>query len=268
MSQKLYVPWSGIDVLLFLALWLAAQLACGVIAGTVELVTRHQQPAVETADCDLQTPEEPAGRHHGHPVTQLVTKSKESLVVFLSLILFVVVATPLVEELLFRKLLQGWLEAKLSQLGVPGGSGIAIVFVSFVFALLHAGNIDEMSVNALFALLVAAAIANILVFTLGIYYLMNMRNMRLAHCLFGHKRFSRKQLLTMAGWCLLAMLVVYGISFTADLLAPNTNTDPIPIFVFSLVLGVLYSITRNLWYCVLLHACLNLTSLILAALFY
>ena len=252
MPNKLSVSWRGIDVLLFFALWFA----CDAIVGYVVDPQQSQKQVIGTDQIE--------GRHHGHPVLQLIEQNRNSLVVFLLLFLGVVVAASLIEELLFRLFLQGWLEAKLSELDVsgPAASGIAIIAVSLFFAALHGGNKGAIDVDTFFVLFAASTIASLLFFTLGIYYLMAMRKMKLTHCLFGTKQFSRQQLFVIAGCCFLALLFVVGLAAALESIAPNTNTDPIPIFFFSLALGYLYSKTRNLSYCILLHACLNMMSLI------
>ena len=248
MPNKLSVPWRGVDVLLFFALWF-------VCAGIAGYIATSQQLPEEVVVIE--------GKHHGHPVLQLIEQSNRSLGVFLLLFLGVVVVASLIEELLFRLLLQGWLEAKLSELDISGpvAGGIAIVAVSLFFAALHGGNKSNINVDTLFVLFIASTTAGLLIFTLGIYFLVAVRNMKLTHCLFGTKRFSRQHLVIIAGCCLLAFLFVIGLTITLENIAPHINTDPIPIFFFSLALGVLYSVTRNLSYCILLHACLNLASL-------
>ena len=262
MPNKLTVPWRGVDVLLFLALFFATLLFCGFVGGVAASIASRHQPQEQTVAVEEQT----EGKHHGHLVLQLVKQSKESVIVLVFVFLSVVVVASLVEELVFRLFLQGWLEAKLSQFDIPhaAASGIAIVAVSLFFAALHGGNQEGVDVNVSFFTVATSAIVGPLVFALGIYYLMEMRNMKLTHCLFGTKRFSRRHLLMIAGCSLLALPLVYGIAYTVDGWYPDTNTDPIPLFFFSLVLGVLYSVTRNLSYCILLHACLNATTLTIA----
>jgi len=251
MPNKQSVPWRGIDVLLFFALWFA----CGVIVGHIATSQQSQEQTVAVEK-----------EHHGHPVKQLVEQSKKSLLVFLFVFFGVVVVASLIEELLFRQFLQGWLEAKLSQFDIPdfAASGVAIVAVSLFFAVLHGESQGAFDKHTLFFRIVIFAITNLLIFAIGIYFLIAIRNMKLAHCLFGTKRFSRQYLIIIAGCCLLALVFVFGITYVLNNWYPDINTDPIPIFLFSLTLGVLYSVTRNLSYCVLLHACLNLTSLTIA----
>jgi len=257
--KKVSVPWTGWDVLLFLFLWFMAQIVCGIVGVIAERVhsfhSSHrplEQVAVEK------------GKDHGHPVFQMIEQSKNSPIVFLTAFLAIVVAAPLIEEFLFRLLLQGWLEAKLAQYRVPCASGVAIVAVSFFFALLHGGNSGAMNAQMLFYLFAAVAFASFLIFTAGIIYLTDraaIKNEKITDYLFGTDRFFHPHFFLYAKYCFLALLFVFGMTAALDAIYPQTNTDPIPIFFFSLVLGTLYSRSRNLSYCILLHACLNFTSL-------
>jgi len=241
-TQNISVPWTGWDVLLFLILWFIAQTACGIFA----YVAPPSPPLGTTAEVEK--------KDHGHAIVQLIEKGKDLPIVLLVAFLAVVVAAPVAEELLFRLFFQGWLETKLRP-------SYAIVVVSLFFALIHAGNSGAHDGLMLFYMFGAVIVANLLIFSLGITYLVRIRKIKASHCLFGTGRFFHTQFFAYAGCCLLALLPIFGVSALMDVLCPNTNMNPIPIFLFSLVLGFLYNRTRNLSYCILLHACLNATSL-------
>jgi len=245
------VPWTGFDVLLFLALWLAPLLA-GVATAYVASLN---QPQVQAAAEDA--------KDHGHLIAQLVAQSKNSLVVFLTAFLAVVVVAPIIEEFLFRMLFQGWLEAKFKQLQIPYASGIAIVIVSLCFAAIHMNNHGAIDAQKLLTGLVVSCIFSLLVFVAGIVYLTQIRNVQIADYLLGMGRLFRPGLFTCTGYCLLAILLCFALNFALTQTFPGTNVAPIPIFFFSLALGILYSRTQNLSYCILLHACLNGISLTL-----
>jgi len=261
-NESSKVPWTGLDVLLFLALWFAAQIVCGLFSGIAGVVAQHADSTALKPAPMLSAEEAPEEKkHHGHGVFQVIEQSKKSPLVFILLFLTIVVAAPLIEEILFRLFLQGWLESKLSQFNFPGASGVAIVAVSLFFALLHGGSSSEIHMYTLVVMFITMIVTSLLIFALGIYYLKEMRNVKIAHSLFGTKKLSREQLFVIAGICLLALFFVIGLSSVLEAFYPDTNTDPIPIFFFSLALGYLYSKTRNLSYCILFHACLNMTSL-------
>jgi len=249
--EKTSVPWTGLDVLLFLALWFATLFVCSAVAGNTAPQTESQRQTA--AD----------GESYLHPIAQLVGQNNNSPIVLLVALLAAVVIAPLVEEFLFRLLLQGWLEAKLTQFQVPCASGVAIATVSFFFAAIHGGNGVVMDIQVLFYTLVALATANLLIFTSGILYLVRRRSVQITHYLFGTSRFFCPRFFINAGYCLLALLLIYGLSAVLGRAYPTTNTDPIPILFLSLLLGTLYSKTQNLSYCLLLHACVNGISLML-----
>ena len=250
--EKTSVPWTGLDVLLFLAVWFAAQIMCdtlGHIAGHVSAPPSSPEQAATTEKKDP-----------GHQVVQMIQQSNKSLLVLLVAFFAVVVIAPLIEEFLFRLLLQGWLEAKLTQFRVPYANGAAIVAVSFFFASLHGGDRNVPHVHVLFYVYAAIVVTSLLVVLFGFAYLERIRNVPLTHCLFGQGQFFHPQFFSTAKYCLLAVLCIQGIAIALSWYDPNANNAPIPIFIFSLILGTLYSRTRNLSYCILLHACLNLMS--------
>ena len=251
-SEKKSVPWKGWEVLLFLVIWFVAQIVCGIMGAVVGHFASPSQPLEPSAVMEQ--------KDHGHPIAQLIEYGKNSPVVLLVAFFVGVVVAPLIEEFLFRLLLQGWLEAKLSHYRIPCASGVAIVTASFFFALLHTGDSDTIAGQVLFFMFAFSIVSGLLITALGITYLVLMRNVRKTD-LFGTEPFFRPRFFTLAGYCFVALLFIYGISGILDWWYPTSNTDPIPIFFFSLLLGTLYSKTQNIAYCILLHACLNATSL-------
>jgi len=248
-SEKTSVPWTGIDVLLFLAIWFAPLIVSVASAYIIPLHQPHVQTAAE------------AKNNHGHPIVQLVEQSKNSPIVFWVAFMAVVIAAPLIEEFLFRMLFQGWLEATLRQVQVPYASGIAIVVVSGLFATIHMNNHRAIDAQALLNGLVASIVFSLLVFTAGVMYLIQMRNVRIANYVFVTERLFHPRFFTGVGYCLLVILFCLALNAALTKTFPGTNVAPISLFFFSLALGVLYSKTQNLSYCVLFHACLNGISL-------
>ena len=245
--------WTGSDVLVFFTLWFAAHIVCGIATGYVDTPSEVQ---TQTAS----TPE----KHHGHPIAQLIEQNKNSATVFFIIFCAVVVAAPLVEEILFRLFLQGWLESKLAQYAIPYSSCIAIVAVSYFFAMLHGGNRSNLNEQMLIPMFVGTAFFGAAIFILGVYYLVTKRGMTITQCLLGPEPFFRPKFFVKAGYALLAVGLILGFTAVLRALFPDINTDPVPLFLFSLLLGFMYSRTQNLSYCILLHACLNLTSLTIA----
>ena len=201
-----------------------------------------------------------------HPAAQLIQKGRLIPIVLFVAFVSMVVAAPLIEEFLFRLILQGWLETKLLQFRVPCAGGIAITVTSFCFALIHLGDSGHFGLWPLFVMFIAFSIVNLLLFVFGIVYLILIRKAKMTDYFFGTERFFRPGFFRIAGYCLLVVLFCQGLGIVLGYIYENTNVSLIPIFFFSLALGVLYSKTKNLSYCILLHACMNAVALALVLL--
>jgi len=249
-SEHTSVPWTGLDVLLFIALWYAAML---ITAAVVSVATPSPSPAHATAMKENES---------GHPIVQLIEHGKKSSHAFLIVaFLMLIVTAPLIEEFLFRLLLQGWLEAKLMQFRIPNASSIAVVAVSLYFASLHAGKQSSGDLQALFYGFMVHMILCLSIFAGGIIYLVRKRNVKIIPCLLGTGRFFHTQFLSRSGYCLLAILLIFGIAILLLKMYSIDSVRPMIIFFFALLLGSLYSRTHNLSYCILLHAFWNGTLL-------
>ena len=191
---------------------------------------------------------------------QLIIAGKNEPITLLIGFLFIVVTAPLIEEFIFRLLLQGWLASKFQQCRIRFASAIAIVLASFVFAMVHV-PIEIVGVVDYFYLAVTKVILSLLLFAFGFVYLARKRNVKITHCLFGTTRFFRPRLLVNIGYCfLLALLLFILCSILNNMLSCCVNIKFIrllEVFFFSLIIGILYSWTQKLSYCILLHAFYN-----------
>jgi len=97
----------------------------------------------------------------------------------------------------------------------------------------------------------------------GILYLVLLRNVNFTDYLFGKERFFRPGFIPIAGYCALGVLFCQGFGILLGYTYKDVNVTPIPIFFFALMLGTLYSKTKNLSYCILFHACLNAVAMVL-----
>lgn len=242
------VSWTGFDVLLFLALWFVAMLICATI---VFIVSSNQTEAVNTNET-------------AHPMVQLIEQGKNLSPAFLAVaFISLVIVAPLIEEFLFRLLLQGWFESKLRQFRVPSASGVAIVAVSLFFASLHTGKQNPGEIHAFFYGFGVQMILGLSIFVGGMIYLARKRSVNITSCLFGSGRFFHSQFFSRTGYCLLAVGLIFGFGTLLRVAYPTDTVRPIIIFFFALLLGSLYSRTKNLSYCILLHAFWNGTLLVL-----
>jgi len=197
-------------------------------------------------------------------VVQLIEHGKNLSPAFLVVAFFMlVIVAPLIEEFLFRLLLQGWLEAKLRQFRVPSASGVAIVAVSLCFASLHTGKQSPGSVQAFFYGFSVQIILALSIFAGGMIYLVRKRNVKITSCLFGTERFFHPQFFSRMGYCFLAIVLIFSVGALLLVAYSIDTVRPIVIFFFALLLGTVYSRTNNLSYCILLHAFWNGTLLAL-----
>ena len=127
------VPWQGIDLLVIVVVYVV------VLGGCQEIAWRIMGPEITRPPVAVKMGDASAG----HSVVKMLTDAPAWMFILGGL--SVVVVAPIVEEFLFRVLLQGWLEArrapwkrKLPSLRflVPGATG-PIVAASFLFAMIH-----------------------------------------------------------------------------------------------------------------------------------
>lgn len=76
---------------------------------------------------------------YSHPLVDFLAANRDAMSI--GLVAFAaVVAAPIAEELLFRRLLQGWLESRLEPAGPRAGGGLAVALSSLAFAAAHVGQ--------------------------------------------------------------------------------------------------------------------------------
>jgi len=255
-TENLSVPWTGLDVLLFFVLWI---MALAMTAVVVQIVCNEREQPANAKSAYVGFESEGL---RPHPIAQMIQHGKNLPIVLVVVFLSVVVTAPIVEEFVFRLLLQGWLEAKFRHAHVPGASRVAIVLASLCFAAIHIDNSGNfLCPKIIFYTVAAQIVVSPLVFLWGIFYLKRRYNVKMTDYLLGAERFFRPGFFIKTGYCLLAMLLCFGLLAILDKAFPCTNNAPVPIFFFALALGILYSKTQNLSYCILFHASLNATSL-------
>lgn len=257
-SESPSLSWTGLDVLLIFALWFGAQVICYHLARVADS-SAQPTAAAATTSVDKQD--------NGHPLAQMIAQAKRSPMILLTAFLAAVVVVPILEEFLFRLLLQGWLESTLIQYQVSHASPKAIVAVSLFFAAIHGGNSGAWNVTILTLFFGLTIITNLLILLFGIIHLTQNRRCSLRRYFLGQGTFFPPQFFAVSGYCLCALFLIYGLTMTLGVMFPKTNVSPIPIFFFSLLLGTLYSKTQNLSYSILLHSSLNGISFIVVWLY-
>lgn len=278
------VKWNGVDVLLIFVLYFFSMILCArLLAATGCFDLTRPVDAVATPDTAIVQSDKTAAREMAgpgvdeqareHPTARLLKRGKEVPALLLLALLAAVVAAPLVEEFLFRFLLQGWLEDVERRLRRRGflrspkflRGFLPVVGVAFFFALIHLrgpgreGESLDMLVFSMLVMLIASA----LTLGLGLVYLAVVREMRLRDFGFAPAHLFRD---TRAGLvCFVFVLPpMVGLAIGMRTLLPTNLVDPFPLFVFALGLGVLYFRTGRIVACLVMHAVLNLFSSLLA----
>jgi membrane protease YdiL (CAAX protease family) len=252
-------PWSGFDV--------AVVLLLSVVAGTAAQGVVHvlfASPVVAPADTGAE--------QTTHFVEQLMMEG--GLAGILLACLSAIVVAPLVEEFLFRLVLQGWLEKAgrrygrrftvLARLGARGAG--PVVVSSLLFAALHFRTAaTALPIDYLLATIAGSSIASLVVLVVAVWFLRARAGATAADLGWAPERLGRD-----AGLGLAAFAAVVGPVFviqatlivgqTHGLLPKDVSLDPVPLFLFALVLGTLYWRTHRLVPSIVLHMALNATS--------
>jgi membrane protease YdiL (CAAX protease family) len=255
------VPWQGQDVLfIFLISFLLPIMAGWAVRAWIG-DRAAQQAAAQKTESDL-----------AHPAEQML-RSRDPAAIAVAAVMAVIVA-PLVEEFLYRVLLQGWLEAVWSrkrrmqpEWRAAPLSWIPIVLPAVIFALRHVRTSSApLAPHVLLGLFLGQMAADVLMLGLAIVLLRFALGATAADL-----GWKAEKLRSDAKLGLLALLAVVGPVLTLQLgMLQLTNwtgidysLDPIPLFFLALTFGVLYRRTHRLAPSLLLHMAFNATSIAL-----
>lgn len=255
------VPWQGIDVLLLFVLYFTAQL--GVVYSAIAWFDLGdiQPPAVS----------QEAVLHTDHPAARVLKESGDPWALGLCIVAVVAVAA-IIEEFLFRLVLQGWLEAieswaseRLPQFRavVPGAAAVAIS--SILFAAVHYRPLQPrvdlrlilfgITAQAILSLLTLGFAAALLRFRTGAT-LVDLGVVR-------GKVASDLKLGLLAFLAVTPPVLLVNIAVKV-LLPKDVVADPIPIFFLALALGILYCRTHRIVPSIVLHMAFNATGVAVA----
>lgn len=240
-------------------------------------------------------PPAPSDQDLAHQVEQLLRQTN-TWGVWAAVVVMTLLVAPLVEEWLFRAVLQGWLETlernflrtvrlawRQKTLGQqtdrsagfslaprwqsPKWLGVLpVVISSLLFASLHFRTAaPRPPADKLLQLFICQGLGNFLTLALAVAFLKISCQAQLSDfglsCQTLPKQLAQGLLvyLVLIGPVYLLLLVSQILlwAFQADQLAP----DPLPLFVLSLVLGILYFRTHRLLPCIVLHMAFNATGL-------
>jgi membrane protease YdiL (CAAX protease family) len=257
------VPWRGFDLLLVLSFYLIVQ------SGVAELARTVLGPNASQSS----TAYNPEQANAVHPLAQLVAEG--NLWVLLLCAFSAAIAAPVVEEFLFRVLLQGWFEAlehrwrrqmpTLRRL-VPRAAG-PIVLASALFGAMHfrvAG--PQMDERSLVAMLVGNVAVSLLTMVFAVGILRWRAGATAADLGWAPEKLPRDVGLGLVAFAAIAV-PIYVAQFALVAVFPKyLAPDPFTLFFLALVLGTLYYRTHRIVPSIVVHAALNVTSLALALL--
>jgi membrane protease YdiL (CAAX protease family) len=182
-----------------------------------------------------------------------------------------VIAAPVVEEFVFRLVLQGWLEARESRLrgSLPPRcwfpAGICSLLLAAVpFAALHYRSpVTDAGPTWIALAMTGKAVADLLTLGFGWWLLRADAGATAEDFGLSRAKFFADLRLGFLAFLACAFLV-YGLKFALSHVCPENVADPLAVFVFALFLGALYWRTHRIVPSIALHMSLNFTSLMVA----
>ncbi len=252
------VPWQGIDVLVVMLIYATIMLVLGnlIAAWLGEEMTRS--PDIY----DVK------GANAAHSIVRLVQQA--DLWILLACGFSAVIVAPIAEEFFFRLLLQGWLEAlqgrwqrhlpTLRRL-LPGAAG-PIVLTSILFGWIHF-RVDSpmMHVKFVTSMLAADGVAKLLSVALAIGLVRLRVGATAVDLGWVPEKFFADVRLGLLAFAAVAA-PIYAMQYGLAMLLPKYFApDPLVLFPFALVLGILYWRTHRIVPAIVTHMALNLTTL-------
>ena len=271
LARRRPVPWLGRDVLfIFLIAWCLpglAMLAANKFVG-VKTVEESVKPAVE----NVKTAEK---LETAHPAEDLLGSGNWRMV-SVSIVLAVILA-PILEEFLFRVVLQGWLEAiwsrnrrKRPELRHAPYSWLPLLLPAMLFALMHfrMGRAPP-TPESLNTLLLAHAVriaASLLTLAVAITVLRVGVGATAADLGWQPQKLAadgKAAIATLFAVTPMLLLLQRALSIAAERANIPIAPDPIPLFFLALAFGFLYRRTHRIAPSLILHMAFNATSVAL-----
>jgi len=265
-ERRRQAPWRAVDVFLVFVLFefgapLLILLVQALLPGADESGPTSGGPAPAAEDADVH-----------HPLVDLIT-ADPGPVTWLLCILVAVVVAPLVEEFMYRVVLQGWLEAeerrtrrRIPELRRLAPGVLPVVIVSTLFALRHFRTADApMEPETLRQRMLLHAVSSLLAFGVAMWFLRIRSGATAVDFGFVGKRFFADVRLGLLVFAAVGAPILLVQNVMVKYVFPSSvAADPIPLFFLAVVLGVVYYRTHRITPVIVVHLALNATSLGLA----
>ncbi len=276
------VPWGGLEVLLivvaYVVFMLVASLAGELFWGldltpapprpTVIVRSEHAPPAIVRSEHAEHAPGDQLDA--AHPLIVLL-HGRHSLAGLLVCVLSAVVVAPVVEEFLFRLLLQGWLERlegrlrRAARLPARLVGTAPVVASSLLFASMHYRRPAPLpDADSLLKFFVLNAAAQLAVLLFGVALLRLRCGATSKDLGIQPDRLHADLRLGLAAFALVTVPVYLLQALLTVSLGPEVVPDPAPLFFLALALGFLYFRTHRLPPAIVLHAAFNAVGIALA----
>jgi membrane protease YdiL (CAAX protease family) len=255
------VPWRGIDVLVVFLVYLAAPSGAMLLSMGWFDLGDVQTPAVSQA----------APLRAEHPAARVLEESGDPWALALCIAAVVLVAA-LIEEFLFRLVLQGWLEnvenrslRRLPQFrGMVRGT-VAVAVSSILFAMVHyRPSQPPVNLRLITFSLAVQAIASLLTLGFAVSLLRFRTGATLRDLGVVPEKLAADVKLGLLAFLAVTPPVLLVHIAVRTLLPQNLVADPIPIFFLALALGVLYFRTHRIVPAIVLHMAFNATGVVMA----
>ncbi len=289
------VPWGLAEVLLVAAGYVGLLMAAhwvdralfGPLSSAPDAPAAKASLDVPPAGASVPPPTPPEGSRQpgvqaqpqdrgdlNHPLIRLL-RQRPHWTTLLAAIVVAVLIAPVVEEFLFRLVLQGWLESvetRLRRSMALGGKAegvLPVLLVSAAFAALHYREAEPPAqAEALLREFRCNAGASLATLLFGLACLRGLSGATLEDL--GIRRGTIGSDIRLGlGAFLTVAAPLYGLQIALSVVLPALvrrpiAPDPITLGLFAVVLGALYSRTHRIVPAIILHMALNATSVLLA----
>jgi len=269
------LAWSLREVLFVWLIFLVSMAVSAAIlplpkGGVLETSTEPERLSVTS---EPQNHVEDEASRHVHWVLLLI-RGDRSLGTLALCLMATGILAPIVEEILFRGLLQGWchtleLQSRRNRSTahrMPVGA-ISIGMVAILFAAAHYRPNPLPPAQEAIKIMVARQAIAYLLFLVIVLAVVVVRNPSQWVSLFFDRRWFLSDLVLGAGWFLAALVPLYLVQgFLKSVLQKQTPADPFTMVLVGAILGILFARTGRLTASIVFHVLLNVTSLSLALL--